>query len=68
VAKAKPLVTRLRCARILLRDWRSAVFDGHVNHGGPDSGKVTDPAMVRELARFNAADAALAEAIKKAAA
>ena len=53
----KPLITRLRAARTLLREWRNAVKrDG-----------ITDSTETEhELARFDAALAALKEAIAAA--
>lgn len=64
MSKKKPLVSRLRSARFLMKQWRKALHDSHVELSGPDKGKVTDEAMARDLERFDDADAALGEAIK----
>jgi hypothetical protein len=62
---AKVLTTRLRAARTLLRTWQAALRDSHkCREPGPDFGKVTDVAMVAELAQFDDARGALTEAIK----
>jgi hypothetical protein len=45
-------ITALKAARPLLRAWRAALFDSHVN---VDSGKVEDEQMAAELARFDRA-------------
>ncbi len=64
--KKKPLITRLRSARILLKQWRKSVYESDKSREpGPNYGKV-DGATAHELARFDAADAALAEAVKLA--
>lgn len=62
MARTKPLVTRLRSARILLRDWRRTLVHIERIRSGPNEGTLPDDAA-RELARFDAADAALREAI-----
>jgi hypothetical protein len=65
--KKRALVTRLRAARSLLREWRDSVYVCHREMiPGPSYGKVTDPATLRELERFDEAYAALTEAIKAA--
>jgi hypothetical protein len=64
--KQKSLPTRLRLARALLKTWKKAVRDANTVHGGPDAGKVTDAAALRELDGFNEAEQALTEAIKLA--
>lgn len=64
--KQKSLPTRLRRARSLLKTWKKAVRDAHTVRGGPDSGRVTDAAALRELDDFIEAGKALTEAIKLA--
>ncbi len=64
--KPKPLATRLRHARALLRDWQIALRDSHMSREpGPNYGKVDEP-MAGELQRFVEAREALTEAIKLA--
>ncbi len=65
--KQKSLPTRLRRARTLLKTWKRAVRDSHTERGGPDAGRVTDAAALRELDDFTEAEQALTEAIKLAA-
>lgn len=64
--KQKSLPTRLRRARTLLKTWKKAVRDANTVHGGPDAGRVTDVAALRELDDFTEAGQALTEAIKLA--
>ena len=58
-AVTKPLLTRLRAARQLLRDWERACFAGDPNLQDPDS------AVAHEVARFRQADGALREVIRQ---
>lgn len=64
--KERTLRTRLWRARTLLKTWKRALHDGHVERGGPNNGKVTDPQMLRELEAFDEAIQALTEAIRLA--
>ena len=52
-----------RKVRRLLREWRRALFDGHVNQS---TGLVEDEQLLRELAELDALIATLNEALKKA--
>lgn len=58
--KTRTLATRLRAARILMRNQRDALFDCHQLNG-----KIHRPDIQRELDRFDDALQALAEAIKR---
>jgi hypothetical protein len=57
--KPRPPITRLRAARIVLREERAIIYDSERN---PD-GSVDDDAA-RLLERFDEAGAAVAEAVK----
>lgn len=59
----KPLYNRLWAARVLVQDWRRALYDSAVCRSGPNKGTLDDPKEARELERFNSAIAALTEAI-----
>lgn len=61
--KTKPLITRLRGARILLSEWRRALADSERVPGQPRPTEFP-PAIAHELARFDSARAALTEAIR----
>ena len=64
--KPRPLATRLRQARALLRDWQIALRDSHMSREpGPNYGKVDEP-MAAELLRFEAARDTINDAIKLA--
>jgi hypothetical protein len=64
MAATRPLVVRLRAARNLLQEWRITLYEGEKSHDpGPAFGTV-DKQIARELARFDEARDALAEAIK----
>lgn len=64
--RKKPLYNRLWAARVLVNDWRRALYDSGVCQSGPNKGTLDDPKDVRELERFDAAIAALTEAIAAA--
>lgn len=67
MAKPRPLITRLRAARTLLRTWRKALHDSHVitAKGHPRSGQYEPPEMAAEMARFDEALQTLTEAIRE---
>ena len=57
--KPRPLITRLRSARIVLREERAVIYDSERFVDG----SVTDD-VAHALARFDEAGAAIAEAVK----
>ena len=57
--KPRPLITRLRAARILLREERSVLYDSERFVDGSVA-----PDVAQALARFDEAGAAVAEAVK----
>lgn len=59
----KPLATRLRQARTLLREFRAAVWESEKRHG---EGPMFSDAALADLARLDAARQALTEAIRAA--
>jgi hypothetical protein len=61
--RQKPLLTRLRAARLLLREWRRTIYDSERDRTLQAPNDLS-PEAAGELARFDAADTALAEAIK----
>lgn len=66
MSKKRSLSGRLGSARFLLRQYRAALVDGHMERGGPNRGKVIDPDALAELERFDSAIKAVGDAIKKA--
>jgi hypothetical protein len=66
VSSKRSLSGRLGSAQYLLRQYRAALVDGHKVLGGPDRGKVVDPAALHEMERFDRAIAAVGDAIKRA--
>lgn len=61
---ARPLVDRLRVARMLLQDMRNSIYESHkVQEPGWAYGMITDSRIARELDRFDEAGAAVADAV-----
>src|SRR4051812_22342399 len=56
------LQTRLRRARILLRDWQRAIREGCAEKTGPHVGVVTDELLIAEFKNFQEAQSAIIEA------
>ena len=61
--RRKPLLTRLRAALVLVREWRRTVYHSERDHAATPPNDLS-PAATHELARFDAADAALKEIIR----
>lgn len=59
----KPLLTRLRSARMLLREWRRALVKSEC-YDFEATPPIFSRKALHELARFYAADAALSEVIR----